>query len=42
MFEERGKVVEVVEVVVVELEVKFDGFRVEIEVKREEFEFVRN
>ena len=40
--EERGKAVEAAEAVAVELEVKSDGFRVEIEAKREELEFVRN
>nr|VDD39031.1 unnamed protein product [Brassica oleracea] len=40
--EERGKVVEAAEAVAVELEVKSDGIRVEIEAKREELEFVRN
>ncbi|CAF2089379.1 unnamed protein product [Brassica napus] len=40
--EERGKAVEAAEAVAVELEVKSDGFRVGIEAKREELEFVRN
>ncbi|CAF2011964.1 myosin heavy chain, cardiac muscle isoform [Brassica napus] len=40
--EERGKVVEAAEAVAVELEVKSDGIRVEIEAKREELQFVRN
>ncbi|KAJ0253810.1 Frigida-like protein [Hirschfeldia incana] len=40
--EERGKVVEAGEAVAVELEVKSDGIRVEIEAKRKELDFVRN
>ncbi|KAJ4900695.1 Frigida-like protein [Raphanus sativus] len=39
--EERGKVVEAAEAVAVELEVKSDGIRMEIEAKRKELDFVR-
>ncbi|CAH8359791.1 unnamed protein product [Eruca vesicaria subsp. sativa] len=42
VLEERGKVVEAAEAVAVELEVKSDGIRVEIEAKRKELDFVRN
>ncbi|KAF8105513.1 hypothetical protein N665_0157s0091 [Sinapis alba] len=40
--EEKGKVVEAAEALAVELEMKSDGFRMEIEAKRKELDFVRN